>query len=144
VAYRVACAIVGEHRAPDVVQDSFVSAWRSLKNLKDPQRFDPWLYRIVVNRSRSVLRSQRLVREVPLDVAESAAAVDARATVEARIVLGTALRQLSPDQRVVIALHYAAGMSLAEIGNVLGLPVGTVKSRLNAALTRLRTMVQEV
>lgn len=143
MAYRVACAIVGEQTAPDVVQDSFVSAWRNLKDLRDPDRFGPWLYRIVVNRSKSALRSQRLVRELPLDVAESAAATDSRPTVEARSVLSPALRQLSADQRAVVALHYAAGMSIAEVGKVLGLQAGTVKSRLNAALTKLRTMLQE-
>ena len=142
-AYRVACALVGEHTAQDVVQESFLSAWRNLKDLRDPERFAQWLYRIVVNRSKSARRSQWLVRELTLDFAGSAHADDARPRAEARSILGPALRQLSADQREVIALHYAAGMSIAEAGRVLGVPAGTVKSRLNAALTKLRTTLQE-
>ena len=142
-AYRLARTIVGEHAAPDVVQEASVSAWRNLKGLRDAERFGPWLFRIVVNRSRSHLRSQRTVREIAIDEAMSAAAPDSRPAVEARSVLMPALSRLSSDQKVVIGLHYAAGLSIAEVGLVLGLPAGTVKSRLNAALVKLRMLVQE-
>lgn len=59
-------------------------------------------------------------------------------------MLGPALRRLSHDQRVVIALHYAAAMSIAEVAAVLDVPVGTIKSRLNAALAELRRTLLEV
>ena len=64
--YRIARAMLGESAAPDVVQDVFLAAWRELPRLRDPERFAPWLQRICVNRSRSVLRQRRQVREISL------------------------------------------------------------------------------
>lgn len=62
IVYRIASAIVGEQTAGEIAQESFVSAWRHLNKLNKPDRFPAWLYRIVVNRSKTVLRSRRLVR----------------------------------------------------------------------------------
>ena len=141
-AYRLAAAIVGEPRAADVVQDAFLHAWRGIRGLRDPERFGPWLYRIVANGSRSVLRVDRRVREIALDETSMARAggADARefGAAEARAVVETAFRRLSPDQRTVIGLHYAAGLSIAEVAEALEIPVGTAKSRLAAALAALR------
>ena len=66
---------------------------------------------------------------------------DFRSAVEARVLLEPAIERLSPDQRAVIALHYTIGFSIAEAADVLGIRVGTAKSRLNAALRALRTTV---
>lgn len=142
--YRVASAIAGEQFAPDIVQETFVSAWRELRRLREPERFAAWLHRIAVNRSRSVLRSRRSVKEIALDDAgDIPAKGDFRKDAESRTLLAPALLRLSPDHKVVIALHYAAGMSISEVAGVLQIPAGTVKSRLNAALADLRNSLSE-
>jgi RNA polymerase sigma-70 factor (ECF subfamily) len=143
--YRVARAIVGESSAPDVVQDVFMSAWRELPKLREPQRFPAWLHRIAVNRGRSTLRSHSRVREVDIASTENALpAADFRPDVEARAVLMPVLLALPFDQRSVVALHYAGGLTLAETAQILEIPDGTVKSRLNAALASLRRALTEV
>lgn len=143
-AYRLAVAVVGEALARDLVQEAFLAAWQQLPRLRDPDRFAPWLHRIVVNRGRSMLRRGRSVREIPVSAFHEAtlggrhAALDAA---EARAVLVGAFAGLSYDQRAVIALHYAAGLSLREVAEALDIPAGTVKSRLAAALEALRRKV---
>jgi RNA polymerase sigma-70 factor (ECF subfamily) len=142
-AYRLAAAIVGESRAQDIVQDAFLRAWRAIRGLRDAERFEPWLHRIVANSGRSALRAERRVREVALDAStvDVTAPGDGLGGAEARAMVGAAFRRLSPDHRVVIGLHYGAGLSIGEVAEVLGLPVGTAKSRLAAALVALRADV---
>lgn len=137
--YRLTRAIVGEALASDVVQEVFLSAWRELPKLREPDKFRAWLHRVAVNRSRSALRSQRRVRELDIALLQgSLPAGDYHSDVETRAALMPVLLSLPFDQRVVVALHYAGGLTLAETANVLGIPEGTVKSRLNAALAIMR------
>ncbi len=140
-AYRIAVAVVGETLARDLVQEAFLGAWQQLPRLRDPDRFGPWLHRIVVNRGRSVLRRGRAVREIPVTAWHEGTLVhphDGMGAAEARAVLASTFSALSYDQRSVIALHYAAGLSLREVAEALDVPVGTAKSRLAAALEALR------
>lgn len=140
-AYRIAVAVVGETLARDLVQDAFLAAWQQLPRLRDPERFGPWLHRIVVNRGRSMLRSRRAVREIPVSAWHEGTLVaphDGMGAAEARAVLASTFAALSFDQRAIIALHYAAGLSLREVAEALDVPVGTAKSRLAAALEALR------
>jgi RNA polymerase sigma-70 factor (ECF subfamily) len=140
-AYRIAVAVVGESLARDLVQDAFLAAWQQLPHLRDPDRFAPWLHRIVVNRGRSMLRRGRAVREIPVTPAHEASLAGPNGglgAAEARALLSSALAALSFDQRAVIALHYAAGLSLREVAEALDVPVGTAKSRLAGALEALR------
>jgi RNA polymerase sigma factor (sigma-70 family) len=141
--YRAALTIVGDQLAADVVQDAFLSAWRNLRRLNDPDRFGAWLHRIAVNRARSVARRHPRRREVPLSDFEPLSSVDFNSAIEARSVVTRALTALSHEQREVIALHYAAGLPLSEVAAVLGKPEGTIKSRLNAALVRLRKVIED-
>jgi len=142
--YRLARAIVGEGMASDVVQDVFLSAWRELPRLRDPQRFPAWLHRIAINCSRSALRRATKVRELDLSAASTSATPgDFRTAVETRAVLMPVLLALPFDQRVVVALHYASGLSLAQAAVALSVPIGTVKSRLSAALATLRAALVE-
>lgn len=139
--YRLARTYVGDAGAEDLAQEVFVAAWRALPGLREPDRFGPWLHRIALNRCRSAVRGSARVREIPMDemTADRAAdPADGYGPVEARAVVGPALRRLGEEHRAVIALHYAAGLSLHECAEVLGVPDGTVKSRLNAALEALR------
>lgn len=127
-----------------MVQDAFVQAWRGLASLRDPDRFVPWLHRIVANRARSVRRTGNRVQEIGLDAVAAGAhpAVgDAFGAAEARVMIEGAFRLLSIDHRTLIGLHYASGLSISDVAAVLEIPVGTAKSRLSAALTALRVAV---
>ena len=118
-----------------------------MPKLRDSGSFGPWLHQIAVNRCRSEVRGAGRVREIPMDAMTAGRAadpVDDFGAVEARAVVGPAFRRLGDDQRAVIALHYAAGLSIRECGEVLGVPEGTAKSRLNAALETLRRDVGRV
>lgn len=146
--YRLARAYVGDAGAADVAQDVFVAVWRALPGLRDPGVFGPWLHRIAVNRCRTAVRNLGRVREIPMDDGFADRTVDPGrdgfGAVEARAVVGPAFRRLAEEHRAVIALHYATGLSIRECGEVLGVPEGTAKSRLNAALEGLRRDVGRV
>ncbi len=144
--YRLARAYVGDAGAEDLAQDAFLAAWRALPALREPDRFGPWLHRIALNRCRSSVRGNGRVREIqmPPTIDEPTASGDFRTAIEARAVVGTAFARLSDDARAVIALHYAAGWSIRECAEVLGIPEGTAKSRLNAALAALRAEIGRV
>ncbi|MFN2483542.1 MAG: RNA polymerase sigma factor [Candidatus Limnocylindria bacterium] len=142
--YRLAAAIVGVVDARDVTQEALLAAWQHLPRLRNPDAFDRWLRRICVTRCRNWLRGQRrdassLGIEVAAEVPDTRA--DFGRAVEARTVLEPAFKRLSPEQRAVLALHYAIGFSIAETADVLDVRVGTVKSRLNAGLAVLRTAI---
>ena len=149
-AYRTAFAILRtDWDARDACQDAFVSAWRELPRLRDVTRFDPWLDRIVVNRCRTLLRTRKArIREISLDASPpdsgpltGPSPVDALADED--LVRG-ALGRLSPDQRLVLALHHGEGRPIAEIASLLGVPAGTVMWRLYRARKRLEQELREV
>jgi RNA polymerase sigma-70 factor (ECF subfamily) len=143
--YRLATAIVGPEDARDVAQETFVVAWRDLPRLREAGRFEPWLRRILVNRSRNVLRARRRRPTDSLDLAGAdhlARQGDFREAVHARQALDGAFAGLSADQRAVIVLHYGADLSIREVADSMGVAVGTAKSRLNGALRRLRAEVE--
>ena len=143
--YRLAAAIVGPVDARDVAQETFVIGWQRLGSLRSRDAFAPWLRRICANRARNWLRSRKARGpQASLDMDDELAdrlpdrRGDFRAAVEARAVLAPAYAQLSDDQRLVMALHYGLGYSLAETAETLGIRGGTAKSRLNAALKVMR------
>jgi RNA polymerase sigma-70 factor (ECF subfamily) len=144
--YRLAAAIVGPDDARDVAQESLVAAWRDLPNLRRVDRFDIWLRRIVINRSRNALRSRGRRPTEPLvgvTVAETASPnPDFRDAVHARDALDAAFGELSPDHRAAVVLHYGADLSIRETAAAMGVAVGTAKSRLNAALRRMRAVME--
>jgi RNA polymerase sigma-70 factor (ECF subfamily) len=130
--YRLSLAILGnEADARDATQETLVAAWRQLPRLREPERFEAWLQRIAVNTARMTLRSRsrRRVREITSggDVRTPPAVPGPDA--DAR-VLGLALERLGFDPRAVLGLHPVEGRPVAEIADLLGIPVGTVKSRL--------------
>lgn len=144
--YRLAAAIVGPVDARDVAQETFVIGWQHLGSLRSRDAFAPWLRRICANRGRNWLRGRKARGpQASLDMDDDLAdrlpdrRRDFRAAVEARAVLAPAYAQLSDDQRLVMALHYGLGYSLAETAETLGVRAGTVKSRLNAGLKIMRS-----
>lgn len=144
--YRLAAAIVGPDDARDVAQDSFVAAWRDLPRLRQVERFEVWLRRIVINRSRNALRARRRRPSEPLEgmtVAETASrAPDFREAIHARQTLDVAFAGLSADHRAAVVLHYGADLSIRETADAMGVAVGTAKSRLNGALRRMRATME--
>src|SRR2546427_4123169 len=138
--FRTALAILGsEADARDACQEAFLKAWRELPRLRDIGRFDAWLGRILVNACRSALRTRRRrhVREIRVDD-PSATRLRARVpSLDDRVseldVLERSFERLSIAERTLRALHYLQNRSIAETGEVLGVPQGTVKSRLHAA-----------
>lgn len=136
---RLATAIVlDRHVADDVVQESLVAAWRGLSSLRDPTSFPLWLRRIVVNRSRNALRRPRNLRLLDARAVDSLHAADPSGAWDDAVALEAAMRKLNVDQRVCIALYYLEGRPVSAIATLLGVPDGTVKSRLHAARARLR------
>ena len=142
--YRLAVAITRrESDAFDAVQEASLSAWRELPRLRDLARFDAWLTQILVNACRGLLRRRRRVddREVEIgdeqmpswDNVESTADTDA---------VRRAFVHLDPLARSLIVLHYVEGRPLAEIGRMLGSPVGTIKWRLSNARRALERALE--
>jgi len=138
--YSIAYGILRDvDRAQDAVQQAFLLAWRELPRLRNPERFEVWLHRLVVNACYEEFRRYRRwssnVRALPVDGPASA---DTTVSVDERDALERAFRTLSPEHRAVVVLHHHAGMPLASIAEVTGVPVGTVKSRLFHATRILR------
>lgn len=127
--------------ARDAVQDGLIRAWRDLPGLRDPNRFDAWLRRLVVNACLDLLRRRRRrAFEVELNPILSPAASDPSGALADREDVDRALRRLDPHHRAVVAMHYLLGMPLPEVASSLGIPVGTAKSRLHYALAAMRVV----
>ena len=136
VAYRILRDL---DSAEDAVQRALVAIWHDLPTLRDPVRFEAWAYRVVTRTSLDEARQwrrQHHVREaVPVEPSEP----DASRFVVIRDELGRAFDDLRPEHRAVVVLHYYVGLPLAEIAEILGIPYGTVGSRLHYALRHMRT-----
>jgi RNA polymerase sigma-70 factor (ECF subfamily) len=136
-AYGLARAILRDPTdAQDATHDAFVQAWRKWDTLRDPDRFEAWFDRILVNTCRNRLRSSR--REAT-DISDEVAIAtgDVTRRTEERELIGAAIADLSPDHQVVVALRFYRDLPIAEIAARLGVPEGTVHSRLHYAMQRL-------
>lgn len=127
-------------RAEDAVQDALVDAWRDLRSLRDVDRFDAWLHRILINACYTHARrdTRRRVREISVSVGVDRAMPDSQAAVAATDQLSRAIRSLPTEQRATLALVYYLDLPQDEAARILGVPTGTVKSRLHRALESLR------
>ena len=142
--YRLAAAMVGPDDGRDVAQEALVAAWRELPRLRQPDRFDSWLRSIVMNRARNALRSRRRRPTVSLIENHGAALVDEPIpAMHRRMDIEAAFVGIRAEQREVVVLHYLLDLPLREVAGVLGLPEGTVKSRLHAGLKALRERMPE-
>ena len=141
--YRTARAILGNDAdADDATQEALIGAWRKLPSLRDVDRFDAWLGRITVNACRMALRRRRGTALVELPTDGPAELTDERTSgFEGRAVgadaFDRAFDRLPIEQRAILVLHHRDELSIAEIAARLGIPEGTVKSRLHAARTAL-------
>jgi RNA polymerase sigma-70 factor (ECF subfamily) len=126
-------------RTEDAVQEALVIAWRDLPGLRDPDRFDAWLRRLLVRSCISEARRERrlvaTIRVLPLDLP---AGTDDYVSVADRDQLDRGFRRLSPEQRAILVLRHFAGLDIAEIADTLAIPSGTVRSRLHHAHRAMR------
>ena len=130
--------------ARDAVQEATLRAWRNLRGLRDPDRFDAWLHRLTVNACLDLARQRRSrVIEVELTPLHDAPVPDATSRVTDAMYVERMLATLDPAQRAVVVLHYYLDLSLPETAAALGIPVGTAKSRLNRALDAMRIKVAD-
>ena len=130
-------------RAEDALQDALVIAWRDLRGLRDPDRFDAWLRRLVVNVSIvQATRERRRVVNLRVLPADGPAAPDELLTVEIRDQLERGFRRLPPEQRAILTLLHFVGYSPAEIAETLGIPAGTARSRLHHAHRAMRAALE--
>jgi RNA polymerase sigma-70 factor (ECF subfamily) len=117
----------------DAVQETLLRAWRSLPQLRDPERFEAWLRGILVHACMDVARlarHDRQIRELPMNVADGS---DFATAVADRDVIAKAFYGLSPDHRAAFVLRHFDGLSVPEIAQILQVPLGTAKSRLHYA-----------
>ncbi len=141
--YCTAYSILGSSwDASDAVQDAFLQAYAKLDTLRDPARFKPWLLRILVRACYDTIGARR--RFVPTaqvpepgDGPERTGEAHEFVGTESQLDLLRAIRGLEEDHRTVIALRYFHDLKVDDIADVLDVPVGTVKSRINRALARL-------
>jgi RNA polymerase sigma-70 factor (ECF subfamily) len=141
--YRIARLILRDFdSAEDAVQEALVRCWRDLPGLRDPDRFDAWLNRLLVhsvtdearNRRRSVA-NVRIVRIEPSQPDSAGALAD-------RDELARVFDRLSIDHRTIVVFHFYLGLTLDEAATTIGIPVGTAKSRLHYATDALRAALE--
>jgi RNA polymerase sigma-70 factor (ECF subfamily) len=129
--------------AEDATQQALLTIWRDLPQLRDPARFDAWSYRLLV---RACYAEGRRVRDwapnlrlLPVD--EPAVAEGLNVVVD-RDQLERGFQRLSVEHRAVVVLHHYADLPLDQVAEILGVPIGTVRSRLFHAMRGLRTALE--
>lgn len=138
-AYRLARAILGSSLdAEEAVQEAFLHAWRELPRLRDTTSWPAWFRRITVRAAIDRGRRRPRVREIELGSYEPSAVPDGSLEVEARADVARALRDLPPDDRALLTLRFLDDLEIPDVAAALGIPAGTVKSRLSRLLGRLR------
>ena len=133
-----------EYAAQDAVQEALVEAWRSLRGLREPDRFDAWIRRLLVRACfRAGRRNKRVGSvEIRLTPADEPAVASAERDLATHDQLERALARLSPEHRTVVVLVYYLDLPLADAGQAMGVPLGTVKSRLSRATQALRAAIE--
>ena len=145
--YRLALRMCGNaHDAEEAAQEAFVSAWKGLPSFRGESKFSSWLYQLTTNACLDLLRREKRHRAaVPLDEQAELSSEDtpqrAAENAELRDVLQAALQELSDDHRQIFLLRQMRQLSYDEIGALLGLEAGTVKSRLSRAKKQLRQIL---
>ena len=129
-----------EDAAWDVLQESWIAIARGIAKLGDPASFRAWPYRIVTRRAADAARSRRPTGELD----EAQAAEPAREPSDGVELLRAALQHVSGERRALLALHYIDGLELRELAEALGIPEGTVKSRMHHAREELRTHIERL
>jgi RNA polymerase sigma-70 factor (ECF subfamily) len=128
--------------AEDATQEALVRAWHDLPSLRDVERFDAWLYRLIVRASADVGRHRRRWRTEVTALRSEPAEPDRASELADRDQLERGLRRLNDAQRTILVLHFHLGLSPREAADALDIPVGTAKSRLHYAIEALRAALE--
>jgi RNA polymerase sigma-70 factor (ECF subfamily) len=141
--YAIARRILRDgYAAEDSVQDALVKAWRELPGLRDPGAFDAWLHRLLVNACNDqVRRARRRPTELPALPIERAEPHDDLAQLADRDELEQAFLQLTVEHRAVLVLTHYVGLPAPDVGRILGIPPGTVASRLHYGARAMRAAI---
>jgi RNA polymerase sigma-70 factor (ECF subfamily) len=128
--------------AQDAVQETLIRAWRSLPGLRDPSTFDHWLHSLVAHACIDLVRKRRRrVIEVELAPLHDHAVLDNAGLVADRDQLDRALARLEPEARAVVVLHFYVDLPLPRVAELLGIPMGTAKSRLHRSIGAMRSSI---
>ena len=126
-------------QAKDAVQNALIRAWRDLPTLRDPDRFDAWLHRLLV---RACIDEARRLRRHRVDIELTVAAVPISGDDVSRVIDDDELRRgfdrLRPEERALIVLHHYLDLPMPQVASTLGIPLGTAKSRLHRGLQVMR------
>jgi RNA polymerase sigma-70 factor (ECF subfamily) len=130
-------------RAEDALQDALVIAWRDLRDLRDPDRFDAWVQRLLIRTCiRAAVRDRRTTVSSLNVLSELPTRSDPLQTVAHRDQLERGFQRLPAEQRAILVLRHFADLETAEIAEVLGIPHGTVRSRLHHAHREMRAALE--
>jgi RNA polymerase sigma-70 factor (ECF subfamily) len=141
--YAIASLILRDHdRAEDAVQESLVRAWRDLCRLRDPARVAPWLRTLLVRACYDEARRSRRGADLRLVPVSQIAIADHQALSADRDALERGFRRLSVEHRTAIVLRYFADLTLSQLADAMGVPIGTAKSRLHHAERALRAVLE--
>lgn len=142
--HRVAQNILADlDLAEDATQQAVVSMWRNLPRLREPERFEAWSYRILVNCCYGEARkARRWLPGLEADHDPDAGAAAALSGVVYRDQLERGFRRLPMEQRAVVVLHHYLDLPLEKVAEVLGIPTGTAHSRLHRAMSALRAALE--
>lgn len=135
--FRIAWSYMGNLQdVEDMVQDAISVAWEKHATLRDTKQFGVWISRILANRCKNVLRRRKVLSFFPLE--EDSVAINPPAV---EMPVEEAVKKLKPELRLVVTLHYYDGYTLREISESLGIPLGTVQTRIMRARIKLKEML---
>jgi len=140
IAYRI---LRDFDHADDAVQAALITAWREIRALRDPELFEPWLHRILTHACYAEARRRRrwteAIRVLPVEPVHER---DDLISIESRDQLDRGFRRLTVEQRAVLVFHHYVGLPLPLVAERLGIPLGTVKSRVHNAKQALRAALE--
>jgi RNA polymerase sigma-70 factor (ECF subfamily) len=150
ILYKIAYSYFkDEDSASDAVQDAVVTAYKNINKLKDKDKFNSWITTILVNRCREILRRNKVIvfQQYDANVIDTKILNEAKhlsdyEKVENKLYFINLLNKLDEKYRDVIRLKYFGDYTLAEISTILDIPLGTVKSRLNFAIKKLKKLLE--
>ncbi len=142
--YRTVYAVLQNHAdTEDVVQETFIKAYQSIKGLREERTFPSWIARIAVRTAFDWKKRGDRTRAAPIELEQIAAEHDPNKAARIRIDVENALRQMSSEHRVTLVLREFHGFDYEEIAEILNIPIGTVRSRLFSARSKLRKALEE-
>lgn len=133
-----------DHDSADAVQEALLAAWLHIAAVRDPERFDAWLNRLLVHACYRLAKrtTRRAIVEIPMTVPDAPSQRDLQDDLATRDQFERAFGRLTPEQRGALVVRHFLGLPDAEAASVLGIAVGTFKSRLHRASAAMRAAVE--